>query len=537
MKNSPKSNLKKNYDTTHPLLLELDMTPEDFEKNFGISFDEFDDDVDLSIHELLEELDLLDDDLGNNFQSYLPKPSLKNKKSDSKSKINNSTIKEDNNIDSKEPKTHFSLYQSKKSKNNTSKSKNRQTNQNKDDESISDSIHSVRNYFEENRFIKNTDKEIDKIRTIAVACEIAPAKTIIPVLKLLRKFESEKKLNWEKTRIIGLVHGDGASELIKPYCDDIYYIGQGRRANQSNNSRINLFRLIIIDIYKATLAMMGEQIDLLVTCGNAGDVRKAISAAKLLRTPVLHIEQDIYNPIEIISHANLITTPSKDYEFYLKIQYSLKNVVNIGGYPQASYVNSMIQSDKLLTKDQITEQYGFDHYIFVVLGGDLKVDDLKDLIPLIDGFDYPTLIAPYRFDKKMIEDLSRSDKVKILDNFVDVLSLSYHCDALIFGAGMGMTIEAGVLKVPSIKLYGFHPFHSSINLAKDLNIPIVQIYDIPRALKKLYPPSGDLVSDGEIATYNILNLINNFDYSLKKGNIKSTFKLWRGRSKFKKGKK
>lgn len=534
MKNSPKSNLKKNNDTIHPLLLELDMTPEEFEKQFGISFDEFDDDVDLSIHELLEDLDLLDD-LEVNHQLNLPKPSLKNQKSHSNGKINNFTIKE-NNLDLKEnTNTHFSLSQS---KNKTTKSANRQnSSKGNNDESISDSIHSVRHYFEENRFTKNTDKEIDKIRTIAVACEIAPAKTLIPVLKLLRKFESEKKLNWEKTRIIGLVHGDGAKELIEPYCDDIYYIGQGRRANQSNNSRINLFRLIIKDIYKATLAMMGEQIDLLITCGNAGDVRKAISAAKLLRTPVLHIEQDIYNPIEIISQANLITTPSKDYEFYLKIQYSLKNVVNIGGYPQASYVNSMIQSGKLLKKEQITEQYGFDHYIFVVLGGDLKVDDLKDLIPLIDGFDYPTLIAPYRFDKKMIEDLSNSDKVKILDNFVDVLSLSYHCDALIFGAGMGMTIEAGVLKVPSIKLYGFHPFHSSINLAKDLNIPILDIYDIPRALRKLYPPNGDLVSDGEIATYNILNLINNFDYSLKKGNIKSTFKLWRGRSKFKKGKK
>ena len=282
--------------------------------------------------------------------------------------------------------------------------------------------------------------------------------------------------------------------------------------------------------------MMGEQIDLLVTCGNAGDVRKTISAARLLRTPVLHIEQDIYNPIELISHANLITTPTKDYEFYLKIQYGLKNVVNIAGYPQASYVDSVLKSDKIIKKEDIVKEYGFDHYILVVLGGDLKINDLKDLIPVVDGFDYPTLIAPYRFDKKMIEDLSKSEKVKVLDNYVDVLSLAYHCDALIFGAGMGMTIEAGVLKVPSIKLYGFHPFHSSINLAKDLNIPIVQIYDIPRALRKLYPPTGDLVADGEFAAYNILNLINNFDYSRKKGNLKSTFKIWRARSKFRKGK-
>ena len=38
-----------------------------------------------------------------------------------------------------------------------------------------------------------------------------------------------------------------------------------------------------------------------MTCGNAGDVRKGISASKILRIPNLHIEQDIYNPIEMIA--------------------------------------------------------------------------------------------------------------------------------------------------------------------------------------------------------------------------------------------
>ena len=102
---------------------------------------------------------------------------------------------------------------------------------------------------------------------------------------------------------------------------------------------------------------------------------------------------------------------------------------------------------------------------------------------------------------------------------------------------MGMTIEAGVLKVPSIKIYGYHVFHSSINLAKELNIPIVNIWDIPRALRKLYPPSGDLVENGQLAIYNLVNIINNFNYSLKKGNIRSTFKIWRARSKFKNSQK
>lgn len=524
MKNSSKSNLNKNNYSNHPILLELNMTPEEFEKKYGVSFDDFENDVDLSTHQLLEQLDLLEDETQEKNNSTKEKSNLKDRKKFSNKKNNK-------NSDSKiKSSSYFSLSKT---------SNNKYINQIKDieDESISSGISNVRTFFNQNRYTKVSDRELEEVRTIAVACELAPAKTLIPILKLIRKFEKENSLNWKNTRIIGLVHGEGAEELIKPYCDDIFYIGQGRRANRSRNSKINLFRLIIQDIYKATIAMSGEQIDLLITCGNAGDVRKSIYAARLLRTPVLHIEQDIYNPIEFISYANLIVTTSFDNEIYLKKQYGLKNVKNIGGFPQAAYVHSILKSNQLLKKDDIIKQYGFDHYILVVLGGDLSLDDVQDLIPLIDGFDYPTLIAPYRFDKKFVEDLSNSDKVIILDNFVDVLSLSYHCDALIFGAGMGMTIEAGVLKVPSVKLYGFHPFHSSINLAKDMNIPIVQIYDIPNVLQKLYPPQGDIVHDGQLAAYKVVNLINNFDYSLKKGDFLSTIKIWRARSRFKKSRK
>lgn len=522
-KKSKNSSNNYNYDNSvESLLSEIGMDADEFKKEFGVSVDEFEDDIGESVYKLLYDLDLLDEEYKDNQLERANTSGFSLNDED----IGDTTL---TNADEESDNEYHSEIKNIEDK--------IRENINNDDESISNGIRNVRDYFEQTKFTSLNDSEIDEIRTIAFACEIAPAKTIIPVIKLLRKLEKEGKLNWKNTRIIGLAHGNGVEELLNEYCDTVYYIGQGRSANQADSGRLNLAGLVLKDIYKATKAMIGEQIDLLVTCGNAGDVRKSISAAKLLRTPVLHIEQDIYNPIEIISQANLITVPTKDYEYYLKIQYGLKNVVNIGGYPMAAYVNEEVQSNKLASKEEITEKYGFEHYILVLLGGDLKKEDLVDLIPLIDGFDYPTLIAPYRFDKKFVEDLSKSDKVKILDNFVDILSLTNSADALIYGAGMGMTIEAAVLKVPSVKIYGYHTFHSSINLAKELNIPIVQIWDIPRALRKLYPPSGDIVSDGQEAIYNIVRLINNFDYSLKKGNIKNTYKIWRARSKFKKSHK
>lgn len=476
------------------LLKQINMTPEQFQDQFGVSINQFEHDVGVSVNELLDNLNLFDD------------------------------IDENGNIIIDSSLKNHNRYEESFTEN--------LHNKNKDDDSIIEGINQAREYFKHIKFSPENQEKVE-IRTLAFACELTPAKTVIPVIKCIRELEKRGQLNWKHTRIIGLYHGEGSKELIEPYCDQVFYIGQARKANSSDKGKLNLSYLIIKDIFKAVKAMMGEQIDLLITCGNAGDVRKSISAAKLLRTPVLHIEQDIYNPIEIISQSNLITVPSSDYELYLKIQYDLKNVINIGGYPMAKYVEDQILTSNLLSKEKIKEEFGFSHYILVLLGGDLKITDLNDLIPLIDGFDYPTLIAPYRFDKDYVQSLSHSPKVKILDNHVDTISLTYSADALIYGAGMGMTIEAGVLRVPSVKIYGYHPFHSSINLAKELNIPIVNIWDIPKALRKLYPPSGDLVENGQLAVYNLVNIINNFDYSLKKGNIKNTFKIWRARSKFK----
>jgi UDP-N-acetylglucosamine:LPS N-acetylglucosamine transferase len=381
---------------------------------------------------------------------------------------------------------------------------------------------------------------------IAIACEITPGKTIIPIIKRIM----EKDLGWGEVEFIGLTHGEGVDELLKPFCSELYNIGSGRRSVK--RGRLKLFYLIAMDIIKAFNALRGKNIDILISCGNAGDVRKSIIAANILKIPVLHIEQDIYNPIEVISFANIITAPSKEYEDYLSKEYGLNNVINIGGYPMASYVNDFINEDNLKSKEEILKLYfkndsRFNQYILLVLGGDLKEEDLPELFNKLQIMDYPIAIAPYRFDKGYIKSLSiKKDKsnlnIMVLDNFVDILSLMNCSKLTIFGAGMGITIEAGVLNIPSIKIAGFHKDHGSVDLARSINIPILEIENLPENLPELFKHGEDsydlleyrqnLLEDGLIAIDNIIAIIDNFKSLGKKGGFEVMWRIWKKRSMY-----
>ncbi len=402
---------------------------------------------------------------------------------------------------------------------------------------------------------------MEEIR-IAIACELTPAKTFIPIIKKLKELEIEGKLNWKKSKIFGLTHGSGAYELIKPYCYQTFSIGEGRGGGKVKRNNLELASLIAKDSIKALSALSGKKIDLLITCGNAGDVRKSITAAKFLRIPVIHIEQDVYNPIETIAYSNLITVPQEKYNDFLKNKYLINenNIKNIRGYPMAKYVNEYINSKKSISKEELIEKYGFSDFILVVLGGDLKNSDLKNLINAIEKANFPTLIAPYRFKKELIENLVNSPKLKVLDEYVELLTLVKSATLMIYGAGMGMTIEAGVLETPSIKIAGFHEKHGSVDLANELNIPILEINQISKFLNifnksgieiinnksnnvkidsemeiNVTKPDGKkLLENSQISIEKIIELINNFDLKNppKNNGFKSMKAIWNQRAKY-----
>ena len=367
-------------------------------------------------------------------------------------------------------------------------------------------------------------------KTIAIAGEITPVKTIIPVVKRLRELDGEDRLNFKIDRIIGLYHGESAKEFLEPYCDELLSIGEGRRG--ARNSTPKLAYLISRDILKAFNALRGKGIDLLVTAGNAGDVRKSIIAANLLGIPILHIEQDIYNPIEVISQANLVTVPSEEYEKLVRDKYQLRNVVNIQGYPMAKYVEDYKEGN-LISREDIYDEFAVRDFVLAVLGGDLKDEDIKPLVEALETLNLHVLIAPYRFKKDFVESFVISPNVKVLEEHVDLLSFLNASSTLIFAAGMGITIEAGVFNVPSIKIEGFHKTHGSVDLARKLNMPIVKIPDIPETFEHLNElNSGDLIKNSETAIEMIVDLINSFDFDAKRSGLSSARRIWNQRKAF-----
>ncbi|MBM4241408.1 MAG: hypothetical protein FJ150_07100 [Euryarchaeota archaeon] len=353
---------------------------------------------------------------------------------------------------------------------------------------------------------------------IAVIAEMAPAKAFIPIIQRL------------EADIIGLTHGHGVRELLAEYCTEIHSIGESRGGGASKRSNLKIASLVIGDILKVIRSLSGRRIDLLLSCGNAGDVRKGIAASKILGIPSMHIEQDIYNPIEMIAYANLITVPSDRYKNFVTEKYGLNNVKVIGGYPMASYVDGI----NLKEPDTIKKSYGLDEFIVLALGGDLRGEDIPYLIKTVGKLDKEVLIVPFRFDAEYVRNIVSSPRLKVLDGFVDLLSLMNASSGVIYAAGMGITIEVGVLGVPAIKIAGFHKKHASIDLAGELDIPVVELEAIPGVIDNLKRPKGSwLVEAGEKAVSNVVSLINNFD-SEKSGisGFGSFRRIWNARKEF-----
>jgi UDP-N-acetylglucosamine:LPS N-acetylglucosamine transferase len=354
---------------------------------------------------------------------------------------------------------------------------------------------------------------------IAVLAEMAPAKAFIPIIKQL---DSE---------IIGLTHGHGVKEIIGQYCSEVHSIGQSRGQGAKKRSNSKIASLVMEDIWRVIRNLKGKNIDLLMTCGNAGDVRKGISASKVLRIPNLHIEQDIYNPIEMIAFSNLITVPSKHYKDFVMDKYGLKNVHVVGGYPMAVYVKNLELDDSEIIKTR----YSLDDFILLVFGGDVKGEDIPNIIQQVELLDRDVLIVPFRFSTEYVKKCIKSPKLKVLEGYVELPSLMKASSGMIYGAGMGLTIEAGVLSIPSIKIAGFHKKHASVDLAKEMGINVVDISDISNYEDDINIPNGkQLVGNGEKAVKNILNIIDNFEeLKTSPSGLGSFRSIWNARSEFK----
>lgn len=353
---------------------------------------------------------------------------------------------------------------------------------------------------------------------IAVVAETAPAKTLIPVID---------KLN---DNIISLTHSVGAEKLLKPYSVDVFSIGEGRRNTTAKRSNLTIGKLVLKDTLRTYKALKRQNVDLVLTCGNAGDVRKGISAAKKLNIPKLHIEQDLYNPIEMIAYADLITVPNTHAKKILRKKYGIYNTVNIKGYPQAEYVSKVQITDP----ETIYKHYGMDDFYVLFLGGDTRGSDIPEIIYMVQKLNKVIFIIPYRFEATAISKYVTRRGVYIIDGYVDLISLMNASQGVIYCAGIGVTIEVGALSVPAVKLLGFHTEHASNDLAQSLGIDVISVYDIPYAVNHMRKPHGSrLVKNGCKASIKVAELTRDMSmFDTTSGGTKSMRLIWNQRKKY-----
>ena len=353
---------------------------------------------------------------------------------------------------------------------------------------------------------------------IAIVAETAPAKTLIPIVE---KIDGE---------IFSLTHSEGAMNLLSPYSSQIKSIGEGRRNSLQKRSNLTIGGLVLKDTFNVYNALKKENIDLMFTCGNAGDVRKGISAAKQLKIPRIHIEQDIYNPIEMIAYADLITVPNKNSKKLLRSMYGITNTVNIKGYPQAEYVSRV----PIMEPETIYQHYKTDDFYVLFLGGDTRASDIPLIIKEIEKLNKIIFVIAHRFDAKSVSQFVTKKHVFVIDGYVDLISLMNASQGVFYCAGMGVTIELGVLSVPAIKILGFHTEHASNSLAQRLGIKIVSAYDIDNTELHINKTSGKrLVKNGTKASLKVAELTRDMSmFDQTRGGFSSLRKIWNQRKKY-----
>ena len=353
---------------------------------------------------------------------------------------------------------------------------------------------------------------------IAIVAETAPAKTLIPIIE---------KVNAD---ILSLTHSDGAMELLSPYSNEIFSIGEGRRNTTKKRSKFTIGRLVLKDTIRTYNTLKKHPVDLTLTCGNAGDVRKGLAASKKLNIPKLHMEQDIYNPIEMIAYADLITVPNKTALKQLENMYDITNTVNINGYPQAEYVSRV----PILDSEKIYEQYKHDDFYVLFLGGDTRASDIPEIIKEVEKIDKTILVIPFRFETSTITPHITKNNIFVIEGYVDLISLMNASQGVIYCAGMGVTIEVGALGVPAVKILGFHTQHASNDLAQDLGINVTSTYDINSAVSRMKKPQGKrLIKDGCKASRKVAELTASMDsFDQNSGGLSSLRKIWNQRKQY-----
>ncbi|WP_457614606.1 hypothetical protein [Methanopyrus sp.] len=312
--------------------------------------------------------------------------------------------------------------------------------------------------------------------------EPSPAKNLLPV------WERLLEEGWE-VAVYG--HGYGA-EVLEWEGIKTERLGKPRRKQ-------GLFGYIgfSIDLIRTMRALASERASVVLSSGNTGDARKSLIASRVLGIPSVHLEMDVYNPVEAVRWATRVLVPFSDrWAEILERRVEVK-AETVSGAPLGQYLADRHLSGRI--PGPVPEKY--EGRVLVCLGGDITEKGARQL--LSDLKDYDPVVVPFR--------VNPPKGFECIQEFVDLPGVMMLADTVVFTGGFGVTIEACVVAKKAVKVSEVHPEHLSHWIAEKSGIPIIYlngssgVEDAVQIARK--PRGGWIIKRGRNAVAEIVEKI------------------------------
>ncbi len=308
--------------------------------------------------------------------------------------------------------------------------------------------------------------------------EPSPAKNLLPV------FERLEREGWD-VRVYG--HGRGA-EVLRWEGRDAPTLGRSRRGEGWRG-----YLGFAVDLARVAARMARDRPSVVLSSGNTGDARKSLLAAAALRVRSVHVEMDVYNPVEAVRFASRVLVPfSREFARRLRRRVRVEPEV-IPGPPLAQYLAERHLRGRV--PGPVPREC--EGRVLVCLGGDVTTRGARRLLERLS--EHEPLVVPFRVDAP-----SWCDRV---EGFVDLPGAMMVADVVVFSGGFGVTIEACVVGRRAVKVWERHPRHLSHWIARESGVPVLSLeeaVEVDPVSVAERPEGGWLVRGGEEAVDRIL---------------------------------
>ncbi len=279
--------------------------------------------------------------------------------------------------------------------------------------------------------------------------EPSPAKNLLPVLERL------EREGWD-VRVYG--HGRG-SEVLRWEGRDARTLGRSRRREGWRG-----YLGFAVDLTRVLARMARDRPSVVLSSGNTGDARKSLLAAAALRVRSVHVEMDVYNPVEVVRFASEVLVPfSREFARELERRSGARARV-IPGPPLAQYLAERHLRGEI--PGPVPEECR--DRVLVCLGGDVTEEGARRLLRRLSEHD--PLVVPFRVGAPPGFDRLRG--------FVDLPGAMMVADTVVFSGGFGVTIEACVVGNRAVKVWELHPRHLSHWIARESGVPVLSLDEV-----------------------------------------------------------